>query len=29
MDKYNSIIEKANKIYSEENGSIRIKMMEK
>jgi len=29
MKKYNAIIDKANKIYSEENGSVRMKMMEK
>lgn len=29
MQKYQDIIERANKIYAEENGSIRMKMMEK
>jgi len=29
MKKYNKIIETAQKIYAEENGSIRMKMMEK
>ena len=29
MKKYNGIIEKANKVYAEENGSVRMKMMEK
>jgi|JI10StandDraft_1071094.scaffolds.fasta_scaffold2393787_2 hypothetical protein len=29
MAQYNSMIEKANRIYAEENGSVRMKMMEK
>ena len=29
MKKYNEIIETSQKIYAEENGSIRMKMMEK
>lgn len=29
MNKYNAIIEKANRVYAEENGSIRMKMMDK
>ena len=29
MGKYNAIIQKAHKIYAEENGSVRMKMMEK
>ena len=29
MSKYNAIIETAQKIYAQENGSIRMKMMEK
>ena len=29
MKNYNAIIDRANKLYAEENGSIRMKMMEK
>jgi hypothetical protein len=29
MEKYNTMIEKANKIYAEESGSVRMKMMDK
>ena len=29
MEKYNAIIQKAHRAYAEENGSVRMKMMEK
>lgn len=29
MEKYNAIIQKAHRVYAEENGSVRMKMMEK